>query len=253
MDGVNKGTLTREAVLVAYGKKALQAQATSNCLSEIMIADEYTISQQADTTTSGPLAGVPISVKDSEAVKGYDATLSYSAWTRKPSAEDSPIVKFLRSAGASIHVKTAVPTTLTTCETVSDLFGRTTNPYNAKYSSGASSGGAGALLAHGGAVIDIGTDLAGSVRCPSHYAGLYTVKGSAGRFLSPGGPSPIIGLESVSLIAAPITRRLEDLEEVWKRVIGLEPWKVDRTVRVGKEHENLTSRERIRSDDFIYF
>jgi Asp-tRNA(Asn)/Glu-tRNA(Gln) amidotransferase A subunit family amidase len=196
-----------------------------------MIADEYAKSQQSSTTSSGPLAGVPISVKDSENVKGYDSTISFSAWTRKPHAQDSPLVAFLRAAGASIHVKTSVPTTLITCETESELFGRTSNPYNAKYSPGASSGGGGALVAYGGTVIDIGTDLGGSVRCPSHFCGLYTVKGSTGRFLSPSGVSPIVGMEAVNLVAAPIARRLDDLEEMWKRVMSLEPWKVDRNVR----------------------
>lgn len=235
VEGVQSGSLTRENILVAYGKKAVQAQTGSNCLSEVMIAEEYATVQQS-SISSGPLAGVPISVKDSEDVKGYDSTLSFSSWSRKPAAQDSTIVSFLRAAGATIHVKTTVPTTLITCETTSDLFGRTTNPYNAKYSSGASSGGAGALIARGGAVIDIGTDLGGSIRVPSHFCGLYTLKGSAGRFLSPGGPSPIVGLEGVSLVAGPIARRLDDLEEMWKRVIGLEPWKVDRSVRIPGFH-----------------
>jgi Asp-tRNA(Asn)/Glu-tRNA(Gln) amidotransferase A subunit family amidase len=60
----------------------------------------------------GPLAGVPISLKDSASVAGYDSTIGYSAWAGKPALEDSPLVKLLKDAGAIPYVKTGVPITL---------------------------------------------------------------------------------------------------------------------------------------------
>jgi len=137
-------------------------------------------------------------------------------------------VRLLRDAGAILHVKTTVPTTLLSAETRSDVFGgRTTNPYNPAYSSGGSTGGGAALLAYGGSVIEIGTDLAGSLRTPAHYSGVYTVKGSAGRFPAPGGVSSVNGLEAIQLVAGPLARNMDDLEEFWKRVLQMKPWEYD--------------------------
>lgn len=223
---VHDGSLTRAEVLLAYGKKALRAQDETNCLAEVMFGDAATINANSD----GPLSGIPVSVKDSEVVAGYDATIGFSAWTNKPSARDSTIVRILRDAGAIVHAKTTVPMTLLTCETRSDVFGRTTNPYNSEYASGGSSGGGASLLAFKGSKIEIGTDLAGSLRTPSHYSGIYTVKGSSGRFPAPGGVSSVYGIEAIQLVAGPMASNLGDLEEFWKRIMEMKPWTYDQSV-----------------------
>ena len=209
-----------------YGKKALLAHETTNCLSEVIFTDAATV----NSTNDGPLSGVPVSVKDSETVAGYDATIGFSAWANEPSAQDSTIVRILRDAGAMVHAKTSVPMTLLTCETRSDVLGRTTNPYNSEYASGGSTGGGASLVACGGSKIEIGTDLAGSLRTPSHYSGVYTIKGTSGRFPSPGGVSSVYGIETINLVAGPITSNLVDLEAAWKGIIHMKPWKYDQSV-----------------------
>ncbi|KLO20755.1 amidase signature enzyme [Schizopora paradoxa] len=234
------GNLTRLEILLAYGKKAILAHVSTNCLAEVMIADAAKKPTTSEAAEHGyPLDGIPVSIKDSELAEGYDATISFSAWVNKPSKKDSTIVRILRDAGAIVHAKTSVPTTFLSCETRSDLFGRTVNPYNPKYASGGSTGGGASLLAYGGTVIEIGTDLAGSVRCPAHYTGIYTIKGTNGRFPSPGGVSSIIGLEAVNLIAAPMSRNLNDLEEFWKRMLKMQPWNYDPTVVPLPWRENI--------------
>lgn len=130
-----------------------------------------------------------------------------------------------------IHVKTSVPTGLIAIETSSDVFGRTTNPYNPAHSSGASTGGGAALLASGGSKIEVGTDLAGSVRIPAHFCGVWSLKGSAGRFPTWGNRSPLMGLEALPSLVAPMANSLDDLTEFWKRVVEMKPWQYDHTVR----------------------
>ena len=49
----------------------------------------------------GPLVGIPVSLKDSIAVKGFDASVGYSCNTEKPYAEDGSLVKILKAAGLS--------------------------------------------------------------------------------------------------------------------------------------------------------
>lgn len=129
-----------------------------------------------------------------------------------------------------MHVKTSVPTGLLAIETTSDVFGRTTNPYNPAHSAGASTGGGAALIASGGSKIEIGTDLAGSVRIPAHFCGVWSLKGSAGRFPIWGNRSPMMGLEALPILAAPMANSLDDLTEFWKRVVEMKPWQYDHTV-----------------------
>lgn len=61
------------------------------------------------------------------------------------------------------------------------LWGRSTNPYNDKYTCGGSSGGEGALLAMDGSVLGVGSDIGGSLRIPAAYCGIYSLKPSSGR------------------------------------------------------------------------
>ena len=163
-------------------------------------------------------------------MKGWDGCIGYSAWVGKPATKDSTLVRLLRDAGAVPFVKTAVPITLLSFESASDVFGRATNPHNSKYSPGGSTGGEAALLAYGGSRIGIGTDVAGSVRVPAHYSGVYTIKASSGRFLKMGNSTSMPGQEGVASVYSPMARTLEDLETFWKAIMSMSPWNYDHSV-----------------------
>ncbi|KAK0203926.1 amidase signature enzyme [Desarmillaria ectypa] len=224
---VQSGACDPSDILVAYSKQALKAHAKTNCLSEIMIASAEIRAKECNK--NGPLAGVPVSLKDSVGVKGWDSTIGYSAWVGQPMEEDGQLVRLLRDAGAVPFVKTTIPITLLSFESSSDLFGRTTNPHNPAYSPGGSSGGEAALLAFGGSRIGLGTDVAGSVRTPSHYSGVYTIRSSTTRFPKLGGATSIPGQEGVAAVCSPMARTLADLETFWKAVIIQKPWDYDHT------------------------
>ncbi|KAL0958215.1 hypothetical protein HGRIS_000374 [Hohenbuehelia grisea] len=226
--GVQAKSISPQSTLVAYAKKALLAHAATNCLTEILFTQALTWAAQCNT--SGPLAGVPVSLKDTVGIAGVDSCTGYAAWAGRPFARDSALVRLLRDAGAVPFTKTAVPTTLLSFESASDVHGRATNPHNPAYSPGGSTGGEAALLAFGGSRVGVGTDVAGSVRVPAHYCGIYTVRASAGRFLKAGNATSMPGQEGVPAVYSPMARTLEDLETFWRGVMAMKPWEYDPSV-----------------------
>lgn len=241
------GTLSTVSIMQAYGKKAVAAQKRTNCLAAVMMPNildtagppRLLSASLADRPANGSatsehktplLSGVPISIKDCIDIAGYDTTSGYSSRVGHPAPASSAIVRLLQDAGALCYVKSAVPPGLLGLETQSDLFGRTSNPYNSEFVSGASTGGGGALLAQRGTMIEIGTDVGGSVRLPAHWCGVYCMKSSAGRFPDWGTGPPLPGMEGMPTTCSPLARRLEDLTEVWKRVVAMRPWEYDHSV-----------------------
>ncbi|KAF5383005.1 hypothetical protein D9615_004884 [Tricholomella constricta] len=227
---VQSGNTDPTDILTAYSKRSLRAHAETNCLTEIMILAAETWAKECNR--QGPLAGIPISLKDTVGIAGWDSCIGYSAWVGKPMQKDSTLVRLLRDAGAIPYVKTNVPITLMSGESWSDLFGRSTNPHKKTHTPGGSSGGEGALLAYGGSRIGIGTDVAGSVRIPAHFSGVYSIKASVGRFPRTGNSTGIPGQEGVPPVYSPMARTLEDLETVWKAIVSMKPWEYDNSCLV---------------------
>ncbi|KAF7586787.1 hypothetical protein BBP40_008333 [Aspergillus hancockii] len=84
-------------------------------------------------------------------------------------------------AGAVLYIKTSVPQSLMGCETVNNIYGRTTNPRNKDWSCGGRFGGECALLALRGSVLGVGTDIGDSIRVPAAFISLYGLRHSHGR------------------------------------------------------------------------
>lgn len=140
------------------------------------------------------------------------------------------MVRLLKDAGAVPYVKTNLPITLLSFESTNDLWGRCTNPHNREYSPGGSTGGESALLAMGGR-IGIGSDVAGSVRVPAHFAGCYSIRCSTGRWPKAGIATSMPGQEGVPSVYSPMARTLGDLTYFTRAVLGeMKPWKYDYTV-----------------------
>ncbi|KIJ42425.1 hypothetical protein M422DRAFT_208930 [Sphaerobolus stellatus SS14] len=212
-------------ILRSYGKKAIQAHKVTNCLTEVLISDAEEWARTAKR--DGPLSGVPVSMKDTIMVKGYDTSFGYSSLVGKPANRDSPLLRLLKDAGAVPFVKTNVPVTLLSFECQNAVFGATKNPHVPTHTAGGSTGGEAALLAFGGSRIGIGTDVAGSVRVPAHYSGIYSIKASTGRMPRSGSGTSVPGQEGVPAVYSPMTRTLEDLETFWKAIVSMKPWEYD--------------------------
>ncbi|KAG6856929.1 hypothetical protein H0H87_012180 [Tephrocybe sp. NHM501043] len=238
--GCKAGEINPADVMAAYTKKAVAAQAATNCLTDLMFDEALRIPAVAngphntdldafDSVRDRSLLGVPVSIKDTVDFAGHDTTIGFSRNTNNPVSSSSAIVRLLQDNGALVHAKTTVPTGLLGLETSSEVFGRTSNPYKATHTAGASTGGGAALVACGGSKIEIGSDLAGSVRIPAHFCGIWSLKGSVGRFPSWGNHSSMEGLEGIQLVTSPMASSLEDLDEFWKRVVMAKPWEYDHT------------------------
>lgn len=129
----------------------------------------------------GPLAGLPVLVKDSEDVAGLVTTHGSLVLADDPPASaDGLVVLRLRGAGAIVVGKTNVPEFEFEGFTANRLFGPTRNPWAPDWSPGGSSGGSGAAMAAGFAPIATGSDGGGSVRIPAAFCGLAGLKPTNG-------------------------------------------------------------------------
>ncbi|EMC99418.1 hypothetical protein BAUCODRAFT_21231 [Baudoinia panamericana UAMH 10762] len=230
VNDVQNGEKKAVDVLRAYGKVAIKAQESTNCVTEVMLSSAETWLERGDINLKGPLAGIPVSLKDSIGVAGFDSSVGYSCNTGKPVKTDGAIVRMLKDAGAVPFVKTALPVTLLSFESFNDVWGRALNPHNPKYSPGGSTGGEGALLAFGGSRIGIGSDVAGSVRAPAHYSGCYSLRCSTGRWPKLGVSTSMPGQEGIASVFSPMARTLSDLTYFTRSLIQMQPWKYDPSV-----------------------
>lgn len=138
----------------------------------------------------GPLAGVPIGVKDTEDAIGFRTTQGSLLFADGPVATaDSVLVERLRQAGCVIVGKTNTPELAWKADTDNRVFGRTGNPWSLERSAGGSSGGSSAAVAAGMVPMATGSDGGGSLRIPGALCGLTTMKASLGR-VPAGGRKP---------------------------------------------------------------
>jgi Asp-tRNA(Asn)/Glu-tRNA(Gln) amidotransferase A subunit family amidase len=227
---VHKQIIQPVDILRAYGKAALKAHVKTNCLTEVMISSAESWTADGSINMKGPLAGIPVSLKDSIMVGGYDTSVGYSDNVGNKTPEDGVVVRLLKDAGAIPYVKTNLPITLLSFESTNDVWGRSTNPHNKKYSPGGSTGGEGALLAAGGGRIGIGSDVAGSVRAPAHFSGIYSLRCSTGRWPKVGVKTSMYGQEGIPSVFSPMARTLGDLRYFTASIIGMKPWTYDYSV-----------------------
>jgi aspartyl-tRNA(Asn)/glutamyl-tRNA(Gln) amidotransferase subunit A len=129
----------------------------------------------------GPLAGVPIGMKDLFFVKGVRTTFGSYVYKDFVPDEDDVAVERLRNAGVTILGQTNVPEFGYSGVGHNPIFETTRNPWNTDLTPGGSSAGSAAAVATGMGPVSIGTDGGGSVRLPSSLSGLYAIKPSYGR------------------------------------------------------------------------
>ena len=130
----------------------------------------------------GPLAGIPIGVKDLEPAAGFVTTFGSALHVDDPPAEiDSLLVTRLKAAGAIVIGKTNTPEFGHTATTQNLVFGATANPLNLDHTPGGSSGGSAAAIASGMVPLATGSDGGGSIRIPSALCGLTGLKCQQGR------------------------------------------------------------------------
>lgn len=134
----------------------------------------------------GPLAGVPVAVKEEYDIAGLPTTLG-GYGNSSPAQRDSEATRRLRTAGAIIIGKTTMPEFGQIPLTNSIRYGLTLNPWDETRSPGGSSGGSAVAVAAGMVSIALGADGGGSIRIPAAYCGLVGFKPARGRI----SPAPL--------------------------------------------------------------
>jgi Asp-tRNA(Asn)/Glu-tRNA(Gln) amidotransferase A subunit family amidase len=168
----------------------------------------------------GPLAGIPIGVKDLEDAAGFRTTYGSALGADAPIAgADSPLVERLRAAGCVVVGKTNTPEHGWKADTTNPLFGPTRNPWNPERSAGGSSGGSAAAVAAGMVPLCTGSDGGGSIRIPSAVCGMSGLKPSLGRVPGGGPVPPRWGALSTK---GPMALRIRDVTLVLDAVMGPE-------------------------------
>ena len=131
--------------------------------------------------TARALEGIPVAVKDAQNVAGQRTTYGSPAHSGNYARTSDPMIDRLLAAGAIIHARTTVSEFCLSGVCASSMWGTTRNPWNLAFSPGGSSGGSGAAVAAGMAVLATGTDMGGSIRVPASACGVVGYKPPHGR------------------------------------------------------------------------
>jgi amidase len=200
--------------------------------------------------TTSPLHGIPMTLKDSIDTAGVITTGGTLGRMNFVPQKDATVAARLRKAGAILLGKTntpeftlgrgAIPGVGTTANI---LYGMSRNPYDLTRSTAGSSGGAGAIVAAGGAPFDIGSDWNGSIRGPAHNNGIAGIKPTSGRVPRTGHIVDYGGPYDYWQQLGPMARRVEDLILLLPLIAGPDfrdaaivpvPWRSPESVTLAK-------------------
>ncbi len=174
----------------------------------------------------GPLHGVPMTIKDTFQTAGMRTTSGAPELAQFIPNEDAWPVARLREAGAIIFGKTNLPIYAGDLQSYNEVFGTINNPYDLSRTPGGSSGGSAAALAAGFTPLELGSDIGGSIRLPSHMSGVVGHKPSYGIVPVHGqipGPPGTLTLSDLA-VAGPMARTVEDLELALGILAGPDRW-----------------------------
>jgi amidase len=163
-----------------------------------------------------PLLGIPLTVKEAFNVAGLPTTWGIPGTERIPVADDAVVVARLKAAGAIVIGKTNVPTMLADWQSANPIYGVTNNPWDPARTPGGSSGGGAVALAAGYVPLEYGSDLAGSLRTPAHFCGVFAHKPTHGivpmrGFAPPGAPVLSVAPSVDLAVVGPMARSADDL------------------------------------------
>lgn len=182
-----------------------------NALLQAKLADEAI--KNGDNL--GKLHGVPITIKDNYLTQGLTTTSGYEPLRNYIPTKDAELVKLLKSEGAIIIGKTNLSVLAMDMQSDNTIFGKTNNAWDISRTSGGSSGGCAVALATGMTALSFGNDLAGSIRLPAAYCGVYGFKPTFGvvslQGIQTDPKEKTNGLKSLA-VAGPLARNIDDLE-----------------------------------------
>jgi amidase len=177
----------------------------------------------------GVLAGIPVAIKDLEAVSGVRTTFGSPIFSDfVPTASDC-LVEQVEASGGVIYAKTNTPEFGAGANTFNDVFGATVNPWDTSKSCAGSSGGSAVALASGTAWLASGSDLGGSLRNPASFCSVVGFRPSPGRVAhgparAGGAPDTMGGMVNDPYgVAGPMARNVPDLALLLDAMAGSHP------------------------------
>ncbi|GMM33294.1 putative amidase [Saccharomycopsis crataegensis] len=232
---IQSGKLSALEVTKAFAHRSALLHQLTNCCAEIFFDKAFETATYQDEffaqhgRTIGPLHGIPLSAKDQINLEGIDSAMGFVSLINNPIEKQdvSKLAIILQQMGAIFFIKTTTPPAMMAYTTTSNIYGETVNVYNRKVSCGGSSGGEGALIGGRGAPLGWGTDIGGSIRVPSSFAGIYGLRGSTNRLPYCKLTNSFADQPVLSSVVGPMASDLQDLKYVMELVIQAEPWKFD--------------------------
>ncbi len=186
---------------------AVVVRTFADALHRAQLADEAV----ARGESTGPLHGVPMTIKESYVMAGTASTFGQPAFRNNVAKEDGLAVRRFRSAGAHFLGKTNVPVDLADFQSYNPIYGTTGNPWDTSRTPGGSSGGSAAAMAAGFSGLEAGSDIGGSIRNPAHFCGVYGHKPTYG-IVPMQGHELVAGQPDVDLaVCGPLARSADDL------------------------------------------
>lgn len=214
--GFARGAWSAEAIVEAFIARADAIEPRINGFTH-RLQDEARARARAQDrarrggATLGPLAGVPLTVKDNIDVDGLPSTMGLIGRSAHRASADATLVKLARAGGAILLGKTNVPQAMLSSSVCHNpVYGATHNPWRLSHGPGGTSSGEGALIAAGASALGIGTDFGGSVRFPAAYCGLVGMLTTPGRWSRRGVHSMQPGQGIIVSQPGPLARSVGD-------------------------------------------
>lgn len=226
------GRLSAGALLDGCAARHADTHAFLNALVQPRFAAAAAEAAAIDARPAGPLAGVPVSVKECFPVVGLRTTLGIPAGRYAADTADAELVVRLRRAGALIVGKANVPQAMFLHETDNPVWGRTNHPVAVDRGPGGSSGGDAALVAAGVVPLAVGNDLAGSLRQPAHACGIASIVPRFAALGNGGAVETLPGLTAVRPRAGFLARSVADLGRA-ADALGIDVGPVPARLRIG--------------------
>jgi amidase len=217
--------LSPVAVVEAHLKAIARTNPTVNAICTLAAEQALETARHQENEISrgryvGPLAGVPVGIKDITPTAGIRTTFASALYADNVPAEDALVVRRLKDAGCIVIGKTNTPEFAAGANTNNAVFGPTRNPWNPALSASGSTGGGAAGLRVGMFPLAEGSDLGGSLRTPAAFCGVVGLRPSPGLI-----PRHPVALPFATLsVAGPMARTVTDTAAMLQAMAGPSPY-----------------------------
>lgn len=222
VEGLRQGTITPLDCLDALQQRVAAVDGAVNALPTLCFDRARAHARrlmERPLAERGPLAGLPVPIKDLTDVAGVRSTQASPIFRDRIAESSDLVVTHLERNGGIVYAMSNTPEFGAGAHTFNEVFGVTRNPWNTALSASGSSGGAAVALATGMAWVAHGSDLGGSLRNPASFCGVTGMRPSPGRVAA----SVFSKIDSTLGLEGPMARNVEDLALLFDAMVGEEP------------------------------